>query len=90
MDDDSEHKVDDSDDGWVLYSEWIREEESDIVPESDGHTAMLTVEMWAFLSGFSCRHPYAVPLSPNITWARGSYSHGITWYETGEIDTDQA
>ena len=52
MDDDSEHKVDDLDDGWVLNSERIREEESETVSESDGNTAVLTVEMWAFLSGF--------------------------------------
>ena len=44
MDGDSEHKVDDWDDGWVLDSEQIGEEESE-VSESDGNTAMLTVEM---------------------------------------------
>ena len=43
--DDSEHKVDDSDDGWVLDSEEIGEEESQIVSESDGNTAVSTVEM---------------------------------------------
>ena len=45
MDDDSEHKVVDSDDGWVLDSVYTGEEESDIVSESDGNTAMLTVKM---------------------------------------------
>ena len=43
--DDSEYKVDDSDDGWVLDSEEIGEEESQIVSESDGNTAVSTVEM---------------------------------------------
>ena len=43
--DDSEHKVDYSDYGRVLDSELIGEEESDIGSESDGKTAMLTVEM---------------------------------------------
>ena len=52
MDDDSKHKVDDLDNGWVLNSEQIGEEESDIVLENDGNTAVLTVKMWAFLSGF--------------------------------------
>ena len=54
MDDDSEHKADDSDDGLVLDSEWIGEEESEDVSEGDGNTAILTVRMWAFFSGFSC------------------------------------
>ena len=40
MDYDSEHKVDDLDDGWVLNSERIREEESETVSESDGNTAV--------------------------------------------------
>ena len=44
-DDDSQHKVDDSDDGWVLNSEQIGEEESETVSESEGNTAMSTVEM---------------------------------------------
>ena len=44
MGDDSEHKVDDQDDGRVLDSEQIGEEESE-ASESDGNTAMLTVEM---------------------------------------------
>ena len=43
--DDSEYKVDDSDDGWVLDSEEIGEEESQIMSESDGNTAVSTVEM---------------------------------------------
>ena len=45
MDDDSEHKVDDLDGGWVLGSESSGEEESEIVSESDGNTAVLTVKM---------------------------------------------
>ena len=64
MDYDSEHKVDDSDDRWVLDSEWIGEEESETVSESDGNSAMLTVEMWAFLSGFSCPAPTFILLAP--------------------------
>ena len=68
MDDDSEHKVDDSDDGRVLDSEEIREEECDIVSENDGNTAMLTVEMSAFLSGFSGSTPTLVLLAPGLLW----------------------
>ena len=49
MDDDSKHKVDDWDDGCALDSEKIGEEESEIVSESDGNTAVFTVEMWTFL-----------------------------------------
>ena len=45
MDDNNDHKVDDSDSGWVLDSEEIGEEESEIVSDSDSNTAMLTVEM---------------------------------------------
>ena len=45
MDDDSEHNVVDSDDGWMFDSEQTGEEDSEIVSESDGNTAMLTVEM---------------------------------------------
>ena len=41
MDDDSEREVDDSDNGWVLDSE----QESEIVSESEGNTAMLIVEL---------------------------------------------
>ena len=44
MDDDSEHKVDDSDDGWVLDSEYTGKEESDTASESDCNTTMLTVK----------------------------------------------
>ena len=44
MDYDSEHKVDDSDNGWVLHSKEIGED-SKIVPESDGNNTMLTVKM---------------------------------------------
>ena len=47
MDDDSKHKVADSDDGWVLMfdSEQTGEEESEIVSEIDSNTAILTIEM---------------------------------------------
>ena len=45
MDFDHEHKDDDSDNGWVLDPEKTGEEESEIVPENVGNTAMLTVEM---------------------------------------------
>ena len=64
MDDVSEHKVDDSDDGWVLDPEWIGEEKSDTVSESDGNTVMLTIKMSAFLSGFSCPTPTWLLLAP--------------------------
>ena len=40
----SKHKVDYSNDGWVLDSGENGEEESKIVSESDGNTASLTVE----------------------------------------------
>ena len=81
--DDSEHKVDYSDYGRVLDSELIGAEESDIGSESDGKTAMLTVEMIAFLSFFFLPYPNFAPLSPNITCARGSHSFKITWYDKG-------
>ena len=45
MDNDSEHRVDDFDDGWVLDCEYIGEEESEIVSESNGNITMSTVEM---------------------------------------------
>ena len=45
MDFDSEHKDDDSDDGWVLDSEYTEVLESEVGSESDGNTAVLTVEM---------------------------------------------
>ena len=45
MDDDSEHKVDELDDGWELDSEWTGEKESEIVSESDDNTAVLAVRM---------------------------------------------
>ena len=45
MDDDNDNKVDESDDGWVLDSEETGEEESEVVSERDGNTAMLTIEM---------------------------------------------
>ena len=49
--------------------------------ESDGNTAMLTVEMLAFLSGFFLPHPNFAPFSRRITWDRGSDSLTVTWYE---------
>ena len=60
----SKHKDDDSDNGWVLDPEKTGEEESEIVPENVGSTAMLTVEMWAFLSGFSCYTQTLLLLAP--------------------------
>ena len=54
MDFDSKHKDDDLDNGWVLDSKYTGEKESEIKSQSDGNTVMLTVEMWTFLSGFSC------------------------------------
>ena len=57
MDNVSERKSDDLDDGWVLESKYFGEKESDIVSENDGNTTMLIVEMWAFLSCFFCPTP---------------------------------
>ena len=65
MDYDSEHKVDDSDDGWVLDSEWIWEE---------SEIAMLTVEMWVSLSGFSCQTSASLLLAP-ILLGLGEATH---------------
>ena len=48
MDDDSENKTDDLDDGLVFDSEWIGQEECEIVPEGDGNSAVLTIETWAY------------------------------------------
>ena len=45
MGDDSEHDVDDSDDGWVLDFEEIQKEQSETVLESEHNTALLNVEM---------------------------------------------
>ena len=83
MDYDSEHKVDDSDDGWVLDSEYTGVLESEVGSESDGNTAVLTVEMWGFLSGFSCSTQTLFLLAPIITWARGSDSLRIISHEKG-------
>ena len=47
-DDVCEHKTGDLDDGWVLDCKYIGEEEIDIASVSDGNTAILAVEMWAF------------------------------------------
>ena len=49
-----------------------RREESDMVSDSDGNTAKLTVEMWAFLIIVFLPQPNFAPLSPKITWARVS------------------
>ena len=57
-------KLIDLDDGWVLDSEKIGEEESGVVLESDGNTAMLTVKMSAFLSRVSCPTLTLLLLSP--------------------------
>ena len=83
MDDDSEHKVDDSDDGWVLDSEQIWKEESEIVSESDGNTAMLLLKCEHFYQVVFLPRPNFAPLSPSVTWARGSDSLRITWYKKG-------
>ena len=42
----------------------LGEEESEIVSESDGNTAMLTVKVRAFLSGFSSPTPTLLLLTP--------------------------
>ena len=36
--------------------------------ESDGNTAVLIVEMWVFLSGFSCPTPTLLPSAPKLLW----------------------
>ena len=62
-DDDSMHKVDDLDDGWCFILNkygWRRVK----LCQSDHNTAMLAVEMWALLSGFSCPILTLRPLSP--------------------------
>ena len=43
-------------------------EESEIVSDSDGSTAMITVEMRAFLSDFSCSTPTLHLLAPILFW----------------------
>ena len=52
---------------WCLVLNKLGRDESEIVSESDGNTAMLTLKMGAFLLGFSCPTQTA-PLSPNIAW----------------------
>ena len=58
------------------------EEETEIVSESDGNTAMLTVEMSAFISGFSCPNPTLLLLAP-ILLGLGEVTHsellGTKW-----------
>ena len=72
--DDSKHSVEDSEDGWALDSEYTDEKESEIVSESDGNAAMLTVKMWAFLSIFSCPTQTALLLAP-ILLGPGEATH---------------
>ena len=43
MDDDSEHKVDDLNNGWVLNSEWIGKKERELC-QSDGNSALSKCE----------------------------------------------
>ena len=69
-------------DGCLILNK-LGEEDSEIVSESDGNTAMLTVKVRAFLSGFHLPHSNFAPLNPNIAWARGSDSLRITWYKKG-------
>ena len=52
-------------DGCLILKK-IEEETSEIASESDGHSAMLTVEKWAFLLGFSCPIPTSLLLAPII------------------------
>ena len=49
--------------------------ESEIVSESDGNTAMLTVEMRACLSGFSCSTPTLLLLAPILLLGLGEATH---------------
>ena len=88
--DDSEHKVDDSDDGWMLDSEEFGQEESEIVSESDCKTAMFTVEMCALWSSFTRPTPALLLLAP-ILLGLGEATHSellgtkrvnqFSWYE---------
>ena len=48
--------------------------ESDVVSDSDGNTAVLTVKMWAFLSGFSCPTQILL-LSAPILLGPGEVTH---------------
>ena len=65
MDDNSKHKVDDSDDGWMLDSEknwgggvWSL--------QSNCQNVSIFIVCFVFLP-----HPSFAPLSPSITWSRG-------------------
>ena len=51
--------------GCLILNKFV-EEESEVVSESDGNTAILIVEMWAFLSGFSCPVPTLRLLAPML------------------------
>ena len=64
MDDDSEHKVDDLEDGDGCFTLNKLGRRRMKLCQSDGNTAMLTVKMWAFLSGSSCAIPTLLLLSP--------------------------
>ena len=48
----SENEVNDWVDGWEPASEWAGEEKSEILSESDGSTAVLTVQVQIFLLTF--------------------------------------
>ena len=78
MNDDSEHKVDD----WINWrgGEWncIRQY---------WQYCDVNCWNWAFLSVSPAPWNNFAPRSPNITWARGSDSLRITWYENGQ-ETD--
>ena len=79
MDDDSEHKVDESDDGWVRIN-WERGEWH-CVREWWQYCSANYWNVSIFISFLP--HPNFAPLSPNITWARGSDSLRIIWYKKG-------
>ena len=49
---------------WCLVLNKLGRDESEIVSESDGNTAMLTLKMGAFLLGFSCPTQTLLLLAP--------------------------
>ena len=82
MDGDTEPKIDDFDNGWVLDSEQIREEkDSEIVLELWQHCSVICQNVSILIIVF-LPHPNFLYQSSNIAnWARGSNSVKMTWYK---------
>ena len=84
IDEDSHRKADDSDNGWVnawFWTNWAGGE-GNCVRDWWQHCNVNYQNVSIFIGVF-LPYPNFAPLSPNITWARGSESLRMTWYEKG-------